>query len=175
MANFNFNKVILGGRLTADPELRTTSSGTSVTSFGLAINRKGKDGEQAADFFNVTAWRATAEFVTRFFGKGASICVVGSLRPRDWTDNNGVRHFTVDVIADEAFFVDSKGDASRPPVSGAERAGEDEPARGSAAQGPRKEANAGSSGAAAPKPTSFSTPNAVQRFDEIDDDSELPF
>ena len=70
MANFNFNKVILGGRLTADPELKTTPSGISVTSFTVAVNRRfgGKSGEEAqADFFNVTAWRQTAEFITRYF------------------------------------------------------------------------------------------------------------
>ena len=67
MANFNFNKVIIGGRLCADPELKTTPSGVSVTSFSVAVNRKGKDGEQDADFINVTAWRNTAEFITRYF------------------------------------------------------------------------------------------------------------
>ena len=75
MANFNFNKVILGGRLTADPELKTTPSGISVTSFTVAVNRRfgGKAGEEAqADFFNVTAWRQTAEFITRYFRKASS-------------------------------------------------------------------------------------------------------
>ena len=75
MANFNFNKVILGGRITADPELRTTSSGISVTSFSVAVNRRASrnsdDQQTQADFFNVTAWRQLAEFVTRYFRKGS--------------------------------------------------------------------------------------------------------
>ena len=85
MANFNFNKVILGGRLTADPELKTTPSGISVTSFTVAVNRRfgGKAGEEAqADFFNVTAWRQTAEFITRYFRKASSICVVGTIQTK---------------------------------------------------------------------------------------------
>lgn len=66
MANFNFNKVILGGRLTADPELTTTPTGVSVTTFTLAVNRnRSKEGAQASDFFTVQAWRGTAEFITR--------------------------------------------------------------------------------------------------------------
>ena len=85
MANFNFNKVILGGRLTADPELKTTPSGVSVTSFTVAVNRRyqaKESGESQADFINVTAWRQTAEFVTRFFRKASSICIVGSIQTR---------------------------------------------------------------------------------------------
>ena len=83
MANFNFNKVILGGRLTADTELKTTTSGVSVTSFSIAVNRRfsGKNGEDSqADFINVTAWRQTAEFITRFFRMAISICVVGTFQ-----------------------------------------------------------------------------------------------
>ena len=85
MANFNFNKVILGGRLTADPELKTTPSGVSVTSFTVAVNRRfsGKNGEETqADFINVTAWRQNAEFITRYFHKASSICVVGTIQTR---------------------------------------------------------------------------------------------
>lgn len=76
MSNFNFNKVILGGRLTADPELKTTPSGISVTTFSVAVARRGSKNNES-DFFNVTAWRQTAEFVTRYFRKASSICVVG--------------------------------------------------------------------------------------------------
>ena len=82
MANFNFNKVILGGRLTADPELKTTPSGISVTSFTVAVNRRfgGKNSEETqADFINVTAWRQTAEVVTRYVRRASSICIVGSI------------------------------------------------------------------------------------------------
>ena len=116
MANFNFNKTILGGRLTADPELKTTPSGVSVTSFTVAVNRrgKGKDGETQADFINVTAWRGLAEFITRHFRKGSSICVVGAIQTRSWTDPQGQKHYATEVVADEAYFVDSKGEAAQP-------------------------------------------------------------
>lgn len=114
MANFNFNKVILGGRLTADPELKTTPSGISVTSFTVAVNRRfgGKSGEEAqADFFNVTAWRQTAEFITRYFRKASSICVMGSLQTRSWIDQNGQKRFATEIVADEAYFVDAKSES----------------------------------------------------------------
>jgi single-strand DNA-binding protein len=107
MANFNFNKVIIGGRITADPELKNTPSGISVTSFTIAVNRgyKSKNGEETpADFINVTAWRQTAEFITRYFRKASSICVVGTLQNRNWTDNNGVKHYATEVVADEVSF-----------------------------------------------------------------------
>ena len=116
MSNFNFNKTILGGRLTADPELKTTPSGALVTSFTVAVNRrgKGKDGETQADFINVTAWRGLAEFITRHFRKGSSICVVGAIQTRSWTDPQGQKHYATEVVADEAYFVDSKGEAAQP-------------------------------------------------------------
>jgi single-strand DNA-binding protein len=114
MANLNINKTILGGRLTADPELKTTPSGVSVTSFTVAVNRRyTKEGEQPqADFINVTAWRQTAEFVTRFFRKASSICIVGNIQTRSWTDQNGQKRYATEVIADEAYFVDSKAESS---------------------------------------------------------------
>ena len=108
MANFNFNKVILGGRLTADPELKTTQTGISVVSFSMAVTRKyvaGKESER--DFFNVTAWRGTADFIARYFKKGSSICVIGSLQNSSW-EKDGQKHFRTDIIADEVTFVDSK-------------------------------------------------------------------
>lgn len=113
MANFNFNKIILGGRLTEDPELRTTPSGVPVTTFVLAVNRRfAKEGdEQKADFFNVTAWRNTAEFVTKYFRKASSICIIGTLETRSWTDNQGVKRFSINIVADEAHFVDTKSEA----------------------------------------------------------------
>lgn len=114
MANFNFNKVILGGRLTADPELRQTSGGTSVVSFSIAVTRKpSKDSGQAeTDFFNITAWRATADFVSRYFKKGSPICIVGSLRNSTWTDQQGAKHSKTEVVAEEVSFVDSRADAA---------------------------------------------------------------
>ena len=116
MANFNLNKVIMGGRLTADPELKQTPSGVSVSTFSIAVNRRynSKDSSQQtqADFFNVTAWRATAEFVSKYFRKGSSICVIGSLQNRTWTDQQGVKHYATDIIADEVSFVDSRSESS---------------------------------------------------------------
>ena len=113
MANFNLNHVILGGRLTADPELKTTPSGVQVCNFSIAVNRRfaeEKGGEKAADFFNVTCWRQTAEFVSRYFRKASSICVVGSIQTRSWVDQTGQKKFGVDIVADEAYFVDAKAE-----------------------------------------------------------------
>lgn len=109
------NKVILMGRLTADPELRQTPSGISMCRFRVAVDRgyKSKDtGERQADFINVTAWRQTAEFVSRYFSKGRMIIVEGSLRNNDYTDQNGVKHYSMDVQADNVTFGESKGSAS---------------------------------------------------------------
>lgn len=114
MSSFNFNKVILGGRITADPELKSTPSGISVTSFAVAVNRsyRGKNGEEPqADFINVTAWRKTAEFITRHFRKASSICIVGSIQTRSWVDKQGQKRYATEVVADEAYFVDAKGRA----------------------------------------------------------------
>ena len=116
MANFNLNKITLGGRLTADPELRQTPSGVMVTSVGLAVNRRFANREDAqaqqTDFFNLVAWRGTAEFITRYFRKGSSICVVGSVQVRNYTDNQGNKRTSVDVVVDEAYFVDSKNETT---------------------------------------------------------------
>lgn len=115
-ANFNFNKVILGGRMVNTPELKKTPTGVSVASFSIAVNRThSKDKEQQADFFNVTAWRNTAEFICQYFKKASSICVVGSIQTRSWTDNNGQKRFATEVVADEAFFVDSKNESAAQP------------------------------------------------------------
>jgi single stranded DNA-binding protein (ssb) len=118
MANFNFNKIILGGRLTADPELRQTQTGIPVASFSIAVSRRvrsqqdqqGAEQQPQADFFNCTAWRQQAEFISRFFRKGSSICVIGTLQNRSWTDQQGVKRFATDIVVDEASFVDSKSD-----------------------------------------------------------------
>lgn len=109
-ANFNFNKVILGGRMTADPELKTTTSGVSVTSFTVAVNRRVKNGEAQADFINCTAWRGTAEFICKYFKKASSICLEGSLQVRSWTDKDGNKRYATEVIAEQAYFVDGKND-----------------------------------------------------------------
>ena len=114
MANFYLNKTILGGRLTNDVELKQTPNGISVCSFTVAVNRKAaKDKEQQTDFINCVAWRSTAEFISRYFKKGSSICVVGSIRTRSWTDEEtGNKRYATDVVADEVMFVDSKSDST---------------------------------------------------------------
>lgn len=111
MANFNLNKVILGGRITADIELKQTQSGVSTTTFQIAVNRKvGKEQEQQADFITCVAWRNTAEFISRYFKKGSSICIVGQILTRSWSDANGNKRYATEVLADEAFFVDNKAE-----------------------------------------------------------------
>ena len=114
MANFNFNKAIIGGRLTADPELKTLPNGTAVTTFTVAVNRRftPKEGEAPqADFLTVTAWRKTAELVAKYFRKGSCICVVGSIQTRNWTDNDGKKHYATEIVADEVNFVDSRSES----------------------------------------------------------------
>ena len=114
MANFNLNKVILGGRVTADPEFKATPQGISVCSFSVAVNRRSKEGQAQADFINCQAWRATAEFINRYFKKGSSICLVGSIQTRTWNDQQGNKRYATEVIVDEAYFVDSKSDNAAP-------------------------------------------------------------
>jgi single-strand DNA-binding protein len=108
MANFNFNKVILGGRLTAEPELKQTTNGIPVVSFSVAINRKvAKGAEQKTDFINCRAWRQTAEFISRYFHKGSCISIVGQLQQNSWTDQQGAKRTSYEVLVDEVAFVDS--------------------------------------------------------------------
>ena len=103
----NLNKVILAGRLTADPELKTTPAGLSVTSFTVAVDRRfGKD--KQTDFICCVAWRQTAEFVTKYFVKGSAICIVGSIQTRKYTDKNGNKRTAVEVVAEEATFCEGK-------------------------------------------------------------------
>lgn len=107
-----FNKVILVGNLTADPELKQTQSGTSVCSFTIAVNRKySKDGNNEVDFINVVAWSKQAEFVSRYFKKGKPILVCGQLQTRTWTDNQNNKRYATEVIADEVSFVGSNDTA----------------------------------------------------------------
>jgi single-strand DNA-binding protein len=107
----SFNKVILIGNLVENPELRQTPNGVPVANFRIAVGRRfAKEGEQNADFINVVAWRQTAEFVNRYFTKGKSILVCGSLQSRTWTDNNNQKRYTLEVVADEVSFVDKKSD-----------------------------------------------------------------
>ena len=105
----SFNKVILMGRLTAAPELKQTGNGVSVTSFTLAVDRKyQKDTEKKADFITVVAWRQTAEFICKYFGKGSAILICGELQTRSWTDDAGKKHYATEVMASEVSFAESK-------------------------------------------------------------------
>ena len=154
MSSLNLNKVILCGRLTADPELKQTTSGIAVVSFTLAVNRryqsKSTDGAQAqqSDFINVVAWRQTAEFISRYFRKGSALCITGSIQTRTWQDQQGQKRYATEVVADEAMFVDSKNDS-------------------------------GNAGGYAPEtytaPSYSSAPTASPKFEELKTDDDLPF
>ena len=154
MANFNLNKVMLGGRLTADPELKQTQNGTQVASFSIAVNRRFRSGDNqqtATDFFNVTAWRALAEHVARYYRKGSSIFVIGSIQNRTWTDQQGVKRYATDIVADELYFVDSRSES---PMQ--------------AAQPYTPDAYNGA--------PAYSTPaTAAPNFEELKTDDDLPF
>ena len=108
------NKIVLMGRLTRDPELRRTGSGTPVTSFSIAVDRdfKDADGEKQADFIDIVAWRNTAEFVSKYFSKGRMAVVEGRLQMRDWTDKDGGKRRSAEVVADNVYFGDSKKESS---------------------------------------------------------------
>ena len=150
-----FNKVILIGNMTADPELKQTTSGISVCSFSIAVNRRpGKQqdaNQQTVDFINVVAWRERAEFVSRYFTKGKPILICGQLQTRRWTDNQGQSRTATEVVADEVSFV--------PGV----------PQSGTAAQPAQ----------AAYTPEAYGTPafngGAGASFEEITNDEDLPF
>lgn len=106
------NKVILLGRLVADPETRITQNNTAMARFKLAVNRQGKkeEGQPTADFFQITAWRATAEFVQKYFHKGQQVLIEGYLRNNNWTDKDGNKRYSDEVHADQVYFADSKKD-----------------------------------------------------------------
>lgn len=113
----SFNKVILIGNMTADPELKQTTGGVSVCSFSIAVNRrfaKAEQGQQNVDFINIVTWRQQAEFVSRYFKKGNPILVCGQLQTRNWTDNQGQKRYTTEVVADEVSFVASANQAAAP-------------------------------------------------------------
>ena len=109
------NKIFIMGRLTRDPELRRTQSGKAVTSFSLAVDRdfKGQNGEKETDFIEVVAWKNTAEFVAKHFKKGRAAVVEGRLQIRDWTDKEGKKRNTAEVVADNVYFGDSKKEDSK--------------------------------------------------------------
>ena len=104
------NKIIVMGRLTHDPELRRTGSGTPVCSFSIACDRdfKSQSGEKETDFFDVVAWRATGEFVNKYFTKGRMVVVEGRLQIREWQDKEGNKRRSAEINADNAYFGDSR-------------------------------------------------------------------
>lgn len=166
------NRVILMGRLTADPELRKTASDLSVTSFTLAVDRNyGKGADRQTDFINCVAWRQTAEFISRYFSKGRLMAVEGSIQVRNYTDKNDNKRQAVEVLVDQAFFADSKNSSNT--SSAVDDFGPPPPARSN-----------GSSYSAAPSPfqqpaqaSGFGYSNgAAEEFEEVGDDEEdLPF
>ncbi len=164
------NKVILMGRLTADPELRQTPSGISSCRFTVAVDRgyKSKDsGERQADFIRVISWRQTAEFVSRYFSKGKMIIVEGSLRNNDYTDNNGVKHYSMDVQADNVSFGESKS------ASAANNNDSYSMASGNFQQ-PQQQGNTNTY--SAPQNTEETVSlNNLDDFEEILSDGEVPF
>jgi single-strand DNA-binding protein len=108
------NKVVLMGRLTRDPEVRyTQTNNTLVASFSLAVNRRfAKQGEERqADFVNIVAWNKTGEFCSKYFKKGQQVGVIGRLQTRNWEDDKGQKHYITEVVAEEAYFADSKRDS----------------------------------------------------------------
>ena len=112
-----FNLVVLTGRLTADPELKTTASGISVTTFSIAVNRRYRAGEETeTDFINIVAWRQTAEFISKYFKKGSMIGIEGSIQTRKYTDKNGNNRTAFEVVANNVQFVESKRDGVSGPV-----------------------------------------------------------
>lgn len=154
----SFNKVILIGNLTADPELKQTPNGVSVCRFTLAVNRryvKAEAGQQSADFITVTTWRQSAEFVARYFKKGRPILVCGQIQSRSWTDQQGTKRYSTEVVADEVTFVENKSDTNIGAPSGQNPAGQQ-----------YTPDNYGS--------PSFSNTNAG-KFEEIPGDDSLPF
>ena len=114
------NKVILMGRLTRDPEVRyTQTNNTLVASFSLAVNRRfvRQGEERQADFINIVAWSKTGEFVSKYFKKGQQVAIVGRIQTRTWDDEQGQKHYVTEVVAEEAYFADSKRDGDGASVS----------------------------------------------------------
>ena len=106
------NRIVLMGRLTRDPELRRTQSGTAVASFSIACDRDyaAQGAERETDFIDIVAWRGTAEFVEKYFSKGRMIVVAGRLQIRNWQDKEGNKRRSAEILADSVYFGDSKRD-----------------------------------------------------------------
>lgn len=114
------------GRLTRDPELKRTTTGTPVTSFTIAVDRDYAKGERETDFIDIVAWRSTAEFVAKYFAKGRMVVADGRLQMREWTDKDGNKRRNAEVIADNVYFADSKKDNVRNDAQKFEDIGEDD-------------------------------------------------
>ena len=158
------NKVFIMGRLTRDPALRRTQTGTAVASFSLAVDRDFKDkttGERTTDFIDVVAWRQTGEFVSRYFTKGRMAVVEGRLQIRDWTDKDGNKRRAAEVVADQVYFGDSKREGDG----------------GSYSTGYGNSQGGYAGGYAAPASSGYgAAPMGGSQFAELsDDDGELPF
>jgi single-strand DNA-binding protein len=112
------NKVILMGRFTRDPELKSTPQGVSTCSFALAVDRNfTREGEERkADFINCVAWRSTAEFISKYFRKGSMAAIEGSIQTRSWDDNEGKKRYATDVVVRQIYFAESKKDEPEAPV-----------------------------------------------------------
>ncbi len=152
------NHIVLMGRLTRDPELRKTQSGVSVASFSLAVDRdfQNRDsGEKQTDFIDIVAWRNTAEFVSKYFTKGRMAVVSGRLQIRDWTDREGGKRRSAEVVADNVYFGDSKRDGAAP--------------------GGNPSYGGGSSYGGSQGYGNYDGPAISADFSEADDDGELPF
>ena len=176
------NRIILMGRLTRDPELRHTQTGTAVASFTLAVDRDFKDrnsGERATDFIDVVAWRQTGEFVSRYFTKGRMAVVEGRLQMRDWIDKDGNKRRSAEVVADNVYFGDSKRDAESAGgySSGYTGGYQAAPSGGyNAAPSGYSAPMGGNGGYAAPAQNGYAAPMGTDHFAELsDDDGELPF
>ena len=169
-----YNRIILIGRLVAEPELRQTPSGTSVCSFRIAVQRSfaPRGGERQTDFFDIVAWQQRGEFVTRFFHKGNMIGVEGRLETREYTDRNNQQRRAYEVIADNLFFVESRPAASAATgnsfTGNAPASGGSYGSYGNPAPAPSAPANSGSAS------TTFASGDFGD-FQEIDSDEDLPF
>ena len=170
------NRIIIMGRLTRDPELRRTQTGTPVASFSLAVDRDFKDkqtGERTTDFIDVVAWRATAEFVQRYFTKGRMAVVEGRLQIRDWTDKEGGKRRSAEVVAENVYFGDSKRDGD----GGYQTSGYATGGGYSGGGYPGGGYSGGYAAPSAPAPSGYGAPQqGGDQFAELsDDDGELPF
>ena len=107
------NKVILMGRFTRDPELRSTPQGVTTCSFSIAVDRNfvRQGEERKADFINCVAWRQTAEFISKYFRKGSMVALEGSLQTRSWDDQDGKKRYATDVVVSQVYFAESKRDS----------------------------------------------------------------